>query len=158
MTFGPATIGIDQARGKAVLDLITMVPEVNLDGAKVPPVPLLCGPFRRRGSARILGTVPYDQSTYETGGGVVEISLTPEQVEQPIPERWPSASPVLAAASSCASQSSRWTPMTAMSTLSRTHPAITVRVKKRGGPPGEPITLSLAQYLDRLESRKRVQG
>lgn len=150
MTFGPATIGIDQARGKAVLDLITMVPEVSSTGAKVPAGAATLLAFPDGAGAPVsLGQFPYDQATYETGGGLVEMSLTPQQVAA-------ANSGTLAIRFGISGSSTLLREsVLAVDTDDRNiyleqdaSRQITVRVKKRGASPGEPITLSLAQYLD----------
>lgn len=78
--FGAATVSIDEARQKAVLDLITAVPEIDATGTKLPGGAASLVVVPSTGGAPVpLGPVPYDQATYEAGGGIVEVGFTAEQ-------------------------------------------------------------------------------
>ena len=78
--FGAATVSIDEGRRKAVVDLITAVPEIDETGTKLPGGAASLVVIPSVGGAPVpLGPLPYDQITYETGGGIVEVGFTTEQ-------------------------------------------------------------------------------
>lgn len=78
--YGPVTVQIDPARNRAVLDLITAVPETDRQGTKVNLGAAIMVALPDDNSPAVeLGRFSYSKADYDAGGGLQEISLTEEQ-------------------------------------------------------------------------------
>ncbi len=135
-----------------MLDVVTVLPEVSQTGAKVPAgaAILLSVPEGARAPVS-LGDFPYDQSTYETGGGLVEISPTPEQIaianSGTLAIRFGmSGSSILLRESVLVVDTDDRNVYLEQSASRKV--SVSVSVRKRGLPPGESVVLRLAEYFD----------
>jgi hypothetical protein len=81
VNFGAATVAVDEVRQKAVVDLITAVPEIDATGTKLPSGNAELVIIPDNGDPPVaLGNIPYDQPHYELGGGLVEVALAAEDL------------------------------------------------------------------------------
>lgn len=84
-SLGPAAAHIDPDREKIVLDLITTIPEQDNSLKKLDRGPAWLKVYHPLDNGafeppRLIGPVPYDQQTYETQGGIVEVNY-PKDLE-----------------------------------------------------------------------------
>lgn len=147
---GPAVAQVDQERSKIVLDLITTFPEQDETLEKLDQgVVSLQLRYRDNDDTKteVLGLVSYDRTTYETGGGIVELEY-----------------PAALAPHLDAGELRLFFEKTGFHTLRETDltietdksglyfqeggsQSIQIQVFKKGRPPQEPTRIKLQQYI-----------
>jgi hypothetical protein len=151
----PATFSVDQASHRLSLDLINSVPEVDTGLAKVSLGNVNAYVETQGGGGtqlQLLGAVAYDRAAYEQTGGMVDISYPPAlddavQSGQVVLIQESSQSRLLEETELTVETDDRCVYLDANQAGS-----LTLRVLRKGGPPGAPVTIRLMQYITTQKS------